>query len=194
MINKSLLLCLGLLVLGATSGLAQRTEKKIKPTSTISMRISGVPADDAVQISQTYNIADDGKFPLPYVGRITAAGLTPSQLGMRVEQAYKTAQIFTRPTVVVTTAETETDALTDAKKTVTINGEVKVPQRAPYTNEMTLLDAIASAGGFTDWADRARVRLIRGKKTTEHDVRRISQNPQLDVTLLPNDKIIVIHR
>ena len=101
---KHILLLTGLaLVVTLSAGMAQNKESKIKPTDQISLRISGVPADDAVDISQTYSIANDGKFPLPHVGRITAAGMTPSQLGIRVEQAYKTAQIFTKPTVVVST-------------------------------------------------------------------------------------------
>lgn len=172
-------------------GQVRKMESKIKPTDTIVMRISGVPADDVSQISQPYNIASDGKFPLPYVGRITAAGLTPSQLGIRIEEAYKKAQIFTRPTVVVTTPE---QSATGAIRKVSINGEVRLPQRAAFEDGMTLLDAIAAAGGFTDWADKGRVRLIRNGKTSEHDVRKISSQPSLNITLQPDDKIIVIHR
>ncbi len=189
------LFMLGLAVIGVALSLnplqAQKAESKIKPTDTIIMRISGVPADDVTQISQTYNVATDGKFPLPYVGRITAAGLTPSQLGIRIEQAYKAAEIFTKPTVVITTPEQQS---TGAIRKVSINGEVRLPQRASFEDGMTLLDAIAAAGGFTDWADKERVRLIRNGKTTEHDVRKISAQPRLDVTLKPDDKIIVIHR
>ncbi len=191
---KTSLLALAIVATAVLPATAQRTESKLKPTDTISLRISGVPQEDAVGISQNYLIADDGKFPLPYVGRIRASGLTPSELGMRVEQAYKSADIFTRPTVVVVTAETEADTLADAQKMVTINGEVRAPQRAGYNKDMTLLDAIAAAGGFTDWADKKRVRLMRGNRTTEHNVTEISRNPQLNVKLQPNDKIIVIHR
>ena len=59
---------------------------------------------------------------------------------------------------------------------------------------MTLLDALAQAGGFTDWANREKVRVIRSGKTTEHDVRKIGQDPTRDIALRENDKIIVIHR
>jgi polysaccharide export outer membrane protein len=191
--KKCLLLLVSLAALSSTPVMAQnvRAETKIKPTDSIIMRISGVPVDDMQQISQTYTIASDGKFPLPYVGRILAAGMTPSQLGIRIEQAYKQAEIFTRPTVVVSTPES---ASTGAIRKISINGEVRVPQRAAFEDGMSLLDAIAAAGGFTDWADKGRVRILRDGKTSEHDVRKISVNPQLDVTLKPDDKIIVIHR
>lgn len=175
------------------TAVAQRakSESTIKPTDTIVMRISGVPTDDVNQISQTYSIASDGKLPLPYVGRITAAGMTPSQLGIRVEQTYKQAQIFTNPTVVISTPENTANG---ALRKISINGEVKVPQRAAYEDGMTLLDAIAAAGGFTDWANTKKVRLMRNGKTEEHDVSRISVEPERNVTLQPDDKIIVIHR
>lgn len=180
--------------MGLSLGVAQSQEIKIKALDPINIRISGVPADDAIDISQKYNVAADGKFPLPHVGRITAAGLTPSQLGIRVEQAYKTAQIFTKPTVVVSTLQM---ARTEEEKTVkqiSINGEVKAPQRAVFTEGMSLLDALAQAGGFTDWAARDKVRIIRNSKTSVHDVRKISSDPSRDVPLRANDKIIVIHR
>jgi protein involved in polysaccharide export with SLBB domain len=192
---KHLLVLIGLLLgVTLTAGLAQNRETKIKPTDVISLRISGVPADDAVDISQTYSVANDGKFPLPHVGRITAAGLTPSQLGIRVEQAYTTAQIFTKPTVVVSTQELQVNSEERALKYISINGEVKAPQRARFSDGMTLLDALAQAGGFTDWANREKVRVIRSGKTTEHDVRKIGQDPTRDIALRENDKIIVIHR
>lgn len=176
-----------------STAVAQRpkSESTIKPTDTILMRISGVPAEDAAQISQPYSIASDGKIPLPLVGRITAAGMTPSELGVRVEQTYKQAEIFTNPTVVVSTPE---NAANGAVRKVSINGEVRLPQRAAYEDGMTLLDAIAAAGGFTDWANTKKVRLIRNGKVQEHDVSRISAEPERNVTLQPDDKIIVIHR
>lgn len=168
-----------------------QAETKLKPAESFSIRISGVPADDVIAISAQYDIAADGKFSLPYVGRITAANLTASQLGIRIEQAYKAAEIFTRPTVNVSTQDKVGPA---AGRKITVNGEVKVPNRALWTDGMTLLDAIASSGGFTDWADKGKVRLLRDGKTSSHDVRKISQQPELDVVLKPNDKIIVIHR
>jgi protein involved in polysaccharide export with SLBB domain len=59
---------------------------------------------------------------------------------------------------------------------------------------MTLVGAIATASGFTDWADKRRVRLLRQGKTTEHDLTKISVNPEMDIPLQPEDKVIVIHR
>ncbi len=187
----SLLFVVTSLATGVTTAQNSKTETKIKPTDTIVMRISGVPAEDVNQISQTYSVASDGKFPLPYVGRITAAGMTPSQLGQRIELAFKQAEIFTRPTVVVSTPEATQNG---AVRKVAINGEVRVSQRAAYEDGMTLLDAIAAAGGFSPWADKERVRLIRDGKTSEHDMRKISEQPSLDITLRPDDRIIVIHR
>ncbi len=189
---KSISIILVLLVGASFVSQAQqaRKEAKLKPTDKFQLRISGVPATDVASISGTYDVAEDGKFPLPYVGRITAANLTPSQLGIRIEQAYKTAEIFTKPTIIVTRPEaTASDGLK-----ITVGGEVKAPNRVVFQNGMTLLEAVITVGGPTDWGDMKRVRLIRAGKTSEHDLRRVSENPKLDVQLKPEDKIIVPHR
>lgn len=169
-------------------------EATIRPSETITLRISGVPAEDGADISQQYHVGDDGKFPLPHIGRIVAAGLTPSELGLRVEQLYRKAEIFSQPTVVVLTPEIIEDGTVNAHKWVTVTGEVMKPQRAAFTDGMTLLDALASAGGLTDWASKRQVRVMRGGKTTEHDLTQITKDPTLDITLRSNDRIIVPHR
>ncbi len=181
-----------MLMIGISFAQAQqpRKEAKLKPTDKFQLRISGVPATDMASISGTYDVAEDGKFPLPYVGRITAVNFTPSQLGMRIEQVYKTAEIFTNPTIMVSRPPVGPD---EGLK-ITVGGEVKSPSRVVYQSGMTLLDAVIAVGGPTDWGDLKRVRLIRAGKTSDHDLRNVSKDPKLDVPLKPEDKIIVPHR
>jgi protein involved in polysaccharide export with SLBB domain len=56
---------------------------------------------------------------------------------------------------------------------------------------MTLLTAINAAGGFNDFADQKRVRLLRGSKVTVYDVRKFRRDPSKDVNLQPGDKVEV---
>lgn len=177
------------LIFALPSGFAQQVSK-LKVSDSIVLRISGVPADDVAAISSQYTIGEDGKIPLAHIGRITASGLTPSQLGVRIEQAYKEAEIFTNPTLAVTSA----DKIAAVGRLITVMGEVKAAQQTPYRDGMTIMDAVAAAGGFTDWGDARRVRLVRGNNTTEHDFSQITKNPRLNVSLQPDDKIVVIHR
>ena len=185
---KALQLILLALVAIASPALAQ-VEAKLKPTQRIHVRISGVPAEDITQISQPYTISQSGEIPLVYLGRLQVVGLSPSELAQKIERAYVSAQIYTRPTVVVSMSDDEAP-----DRRVTVNGEVRAPVRAIYQDGMTLLDAIASAGGFTDFAKVRGVRLMRNGKTTEHDFTMISQHPERDIALQPDDKIIVPHR
>lgn len=162
---------------------------KLKVSDSIMIRISGVPADDIGAISSTYTIGEDGKINLAHINRIMAAGLTPSELGLRIENAYRAGEIFTNPTITVSTGTEE-----KMGRLITVMGEVKAAVRTPYTDGMTMLDALAAAGGFTDWADKKRVRLVRGNRTTEHDFTQISSNSNVNQPLQPDDRIIVIHR
>ena len=181
------------LVLGATLPLAsaQKRESKIKPTDTILIRISGVPQEDMLQISNPYQVSEKGTFPLLHIGLIQAEGFTPSQLSRRIEEFYVKAEIFTRPSVTVSTPE---KAGPEAIRRVTISGEVRANQRAPFSDGMTLSDAIAQAGGFTEWADKKHVRLVRNGKAAEHNLIEAAKRPELDVPLQPGDKIFVQER
>ena len=52
------------------------------------LRLTGVPSDDQTSISQTYTISDNGTIKLLYLNEMSAAGMKPSQLMRKVEQAY----------------------------------------------------------------------------------------------------------
>jgi len=54
-----------------------------------------------------------------------------------------------------------------------------------------LLTVINAAGGFNDFADQKRVRLMRGSKVTVYDVRKFRRDPSKDISLQPGDKVEV---
>ncbi len=74
---------------------------------------------------------------------------------------------------------------------VNVGGAVRAPNRIPFTEDMTLLTAINAAGGFNDFADQKRVRLLRGSQAKVYDVRQFRRDPGLDPKLQPGDKIEV---
>ena len=73
-----------------------------------------------------------------------------------------------------------------------VDGEVKSPARQTYIERTTVLKAIASAGGFTEFAKKKGVKLTRldGRKYTINCVKAID-NPALDLEIYPGDKIYV---
>ncbi len=73
-----------------------------------------------------------------------------------------------------------------------VDGEVKRPDRMVYISRLTVLKAIASANGFTDYAHKSAVVLTRvdGRKFTV-DCVKAQHNPKLDLEVYPGDKIYV---
>ena len=76
-----------------------------------------------------------------------------------------------------------------------IDGEVKGPNRQIYNSRITVLKALASAGGFTDFANKKKVKLTRvdGRTQIVNCVKALD-NPNLDPEIYPGDKIQVPRR
>lgn len=83
-------------------------------------------------------------------------------------------------------------------KSVYVNGEVKSPGPFPFDKEMTLLRAITRAGGFTQWANKGRVDILRedkgANKVMHVDAGDIERGKIPDVPLRPNDQVVVRER
>jgi len=73
-----------------------------------------------------------------------------------------------------------------------VYGEVKIPNRQIYLGRMTVLKAIASSGGFTDFADKTKVRLIRADGTTQIvNCKKALIDPRMDLEVFPGDTVHV---
>ena len=149
----------------------------------IELKISGVPQDEQIQINNTYMVDVTGSISLPYINKIKAEGLTPAALAASIEGAYRTGRIYTNPTITILMQPTA--------RFVNVGGAVRNPSRIPFTEDMTLLTAINAAGGFNDFADQKRVRVLRGSEATVYDVRQFRRDPSKDVPLQPGDKVEV---
>lgn len=132
---------------------------------------------------QELNIPDTGFVTLPYNVKVQAVGKTTTELERDIRDAYVPA-IFVSLTVTVRTD----------MRSFFVDGEVKQPSRHNYVGVMTVLRAITTAGGFTDFANRKKIELRR------QDGQRFFINwkaalndPSLDLPVYPNDQIIV-HR
>src|SRR5262245_9517133 len=110
------------------------------------------------ELSTTVVVRPDGKVSLPLIGELTASGRTAAQL--QGDVTVKLRQYVSNPTVNVIVQE-----VNSAK--VSVLGEVKTPGQYLIRNSATILDAIASAGGFTEYAKRDKVTIIRNTPTGE---------------------------
>jgi len=75
-----------------------------------------------------------------------------------------------------------------------VDGEVRTPSRQPWLVPITVSQAIASCGGFTEFAKKTNVELIRvnGRRQIV-DCKKLLRTPRLDLKVYPGDKIYV-HR
>lgn len=88
--------------------------------------------------------------------------------------------------------QTVTIIVTNSGRFIYIDGEVKRPDRFVWTPELTLTNAIALAGGFTDFANRRRLEIRRGDGPVElYNYFRIRNGTTNDPALKPNDQVIV---
>lgn len=162
----------------------------LKPSDPVTIELK-VPAEDSANVSSTYTVSETGTLKMPFLEQeISAKGLSVSQLARRIEAAYKEAGIYSAPTINVHPINTP-----GAAHSVTVGGEVKTGgAQVPLRENMSLYAAIMSAGGFTEFADVRRVKLIRASKATIYDMRDIkadgSNNPVLkdgDLIHVPAD-------
>ncbi len=162
---------------------AQSVDAPLRVGDTFELRIAGVPASQVAQVGGSFTIDGEGAVNLAYLGKIRAVDLSPSQLQSVIEKAYRDAEIFSRPTITV--------FMQAAARFVNISGEVRSPRRINYTPDLTLLKAITDAGDFSEYADRRKVRLLRGSEVIVVDAKKIQEDPSQDIKLLPGDQIII---
>ena len=116
------------------------------------------------QLSHSLQIRPDGKISLPLAGDLVAAGQTPAGLRDAITTALK--EYVTNPVVTVIVVETE-------MPTISVMGEVNEPGSVPLKGRMTVIEALAAAGGFKDFANTKNITI---RRPTATGVQRIKFN------------------
>jgi polysaccharide export outer membrane protein len=163
-------------------GLSVLQASPIESGQAIQITVQGVPPSEAARLNGTYPVSDSGYIRMWQVGTIRAAGIDSSVLGQRIEAAYKAAEIYTDPTFQV--LSDSSDAI--KQQMVTVGGKVRQPGQKPYQKGMKLFQAVAAAGGATEFGAVNRVRLYRNKKVFTYDLTRAEHKTLL---IYPNDII-----
>lgn len=145
----------------------------------LSITFSDVPAPGLQEIRT--RIPSDGFITLHLNVRIKAAGRTIAELQQEIRKAYVPA-LYVNLTAVVKAED----------RFFYLGGEVKVPNRQLYLGNVTVLRAIETAGGFTDFANRKKIQLRRASgETLTINALKAEKDPSLDPQVLPNDHITV---
>jgi polysaccharide biosynthesis/export protein len=105
-------------------------------------------------ISRTIPVRPDGKISLPLLNDVQASGLTAMQLSASLRESL--AKYLTNPQVTVTVTEINS-------RRVYITGEVTRAGSLPLLPNMTVLQALSSAGGFTQFAKLKNIYVLRNE-------------------------------
>ena len=140
-------------------------------------------------VSKTVPVRSDGKISLPLAGEIQASGETPLQLEQ--ELTAKLRGYISEPEVTVIVEQIKSQKFN-------VLGQVTRPGSYPLSNSPTVLDAIALAGGFRDFAKQKAIYVLRhnpdGSESRLHfnykDVIK-GKNADQNVKLESNDTIVV---
>jgi polysaccharide export outer membrane protein len=152
---------------------------------TFEVRVFGEP-----DLSNTYRVASDGTIDFPLAGRIRVAGLRTGDIQQQILDRLRSGYLK-NPQVTVSMKEWNS-------RNVSVLGQVQKPGPIAYRPHMTIIDAIALAGGFTGIAAKNSVSIRReggGKvESRVYRVADITEGRANNITVLPGDVVVVEER
>lgn len=157
---------------------------RLFPGDTVNVQVYREP-----QLSGLFRVDDGGFIRHPLCGSFKAEGLTPAEVETKLTSLLG-ENYLVNPSVIVTIDSAQNSH-------VVILGEVVSPGIHPvlYGEDITLLQAIAAAGGFTDLASVNRVTVTRSVDGKEQSIRvRVSKmisGEEPDMLLKPDDVVMV---
>lgn len=154
----------------------------IGPLDTISLDVFGVP-----ELSRPIQVDSSGRISVPLIGTLDAGGKTPAELANEIRAAL-VGRYVRNPDVSV-------NINSSVSQVVTVDGQVIEPGLYPVTNQMTLLRAVASAKGLTEFAkqdDIVILRTVDGRKMAGlYNIGAIRRGAYPDPAIYANDVIVV---
>lgn len=139
-------------------------------------------------LTRSVPVRPDGKISLPLLNDVQAAGLTPTQLANQITESLK--KFITNPQVTVIVSAINSQR-------VYILGEVNRAGAYPLLPQMTVLQALSSAGGFTQFANPKKIYVMRaenGKQTKyPFNYNEVIKGKDADqnIILKPGDTIVI---
>lgn len=139
-------------------------------------------------LTRSVRVDGQGYITYPLVGKLHAKGLRPAQLEEQLARLLAKGYMHD-PQVTVLVKES-------TQNRITVEGAVRLPGVFPVVGSMTILQALAKAGGLTEQADTRRAVLLRkgadGQMSQQPiDIAAIRQGRLQDFTLLQDDRIVV---
>jgi polysaccharide export outer membrane protein len=150
----------------------------LKSSDVVQIALRGIPNAEAIESI----IDENGLVNLPFINEVQAAGRTASELARHIRQIYLDEGIYRNISVTVVVPT----------RYYFVQGEIRAPGRYQLVSATRLSQAIAGAGGYTEFAS-GRVVIKRGGKIVKNirNARRLERTPGDDILLEPDDIIEV---
>ena len=132
---------------------AQSMDYLLGPADKVRVTVYGEPS-----LSGEFFVTGSGLMSLPLIGEIKAGGMTVGQFQQAVQKALSDGYL----------KDPRVSAEVLTFRPFYILGEVEKPGTYPYTSGLTVLNAVATAGGFTYRADKKNVWIKHNGETTEN--------------------------
>jgi len=159
-----------------------RVQQVMRIGEMVGIKFSGV---DTVPPEHQERIKEDGTITLASIGSVKADGKTPGQLQKEIRDLYVPKYY----------AESFTVTVTGQEHFFYVGGEVKLNNRYPWVEGMTVVKAIQNAGGLTEWANGSKVLVTsQDGKTYKVNYDKALEKPEMDMPVEPDDKINVYRR
>src|SRR3954464_6625765 len=165
-------------------------KKRLGSNDYVSFRV----VEDRDNESQHLRVNDSGELEVPYIGLVPAAGRSCKELAYSVKAALE-REYYYHATVIIAV-----DHVSDKSRgKIYVYGSVKGqgPQEIPADESYTVSKAIIRAGGFSDFANKRKVRVTRRDgKNFMVDLKRVIEQGRTDedLVLQPDDQINVPQR
>ena len=190
----------GLVILAATVACGGPQRASVRPVGGLVEVIQDerLGVDDVFEIrvlaedglAGQYRVGADGNIFFPFVGKLRVLGMTPSEAREIITQRLKEGY-FRDPQVTLTVSQWNS-------RRILVMGQVNKPGPISYVLRMTIVDAIAAAGGFTPLASSNSVKLrreVNGQvKSETYRVADIGEGRQPNIVVLPGDILYVDER
>lgn len=158
------------------------SDYRIAPMDTVSVKVFRMP-----DLSGDYQVDLTGKISLPLVGEVRAVDMTTAQLDQALTAKFG-EKYLENPDISVGVKES-------ARRSITVDGSVKTAGAFPTTGPVTLMQAVALAGGLSEDANARRVAVFRTiggqRQAAAFDLASIRRGEMTDPAIYPGDIVVV---
>lgn len=164
-------------VSAASGDVALPVQRILSRGDRIMISLRGIPRPEEIK-----NVVDGlGEVTLPLIGQVSVSGLTTSEAERLIESTYIDGGFYRKINIIVVAED----------KVYFVQGEVARQGKFSMSGDVTLLQAITEAGGYTAFANPKKIKVIRGDQVLFYNARDIADGKETDPPILADDIIMV---